>query len=160
MDPDTATADFYAVQHQIIGLRTNRTGICLQQSYIFIQRRGKRMVDGHMSFFLAVVLQQGEMSYPTKRKLFFIDKIHHFSQMQAESPQGFIDYGRLIGNKKQEITIFDLHGFFQRFNLLFGKKLDDRRLPAIRRDFNPGQALGPIHFHHIQQVIDFLPGKG
>ena len=97
VDTNTAAADLAPIQHHVVGLRPDFQRIGLEQRQVFIQRRSKWMVHGHIAFLLVIVIQQGKIDHPQRPPCGGVDQIEFFSQEQPNPSHHIVNDRRFIG---------------------------------------------------------------
>ena len=87
VNTNAATADFRAVQNQVVGLGADfaRTGFQLGQIFIF--GRGKRMMQRLKAFFVRVPFKQRKIHHPEKLDGLLRDQFVIGGQFTAQSPK-------------------------------------------------------------------------
>src|SRR5688500_15680054 len=99
MNTDAPAADLGAVEREIIGFGAHFCWLSIEQRQIFIEGRGKRMVQGNVTLFLGVIFHQGKVHYPSQRVFVIWDQTKLFTEMQAQIAESVIDSFSRIGGK-------------------------------------------------------------
>src|SRR5690606_29611328 len=84
VNPDGSTADFHAVNYQIVGVGAHCTRIRQQHRNILRLRRGERMVHGVVALRLFVPFQKWEVYHPKRLEFSPVAKSQIFAHLQPQ----------------------------------------------------------------------------
>ena len=81
VDTDTASADFDAVAHHVVGISTHSGRLGIEHGDVLVHRVGERMVHSHEALFLVAPFEHGELGDPKQGKLVLVTKTEAFTHL-------------------------------------------------------------------------------
>ncbi len=159
MNPDTAAADFIAVQDNVICLRSASA----QQFLIFenklliihisfrnphkllnisISRRGERVMHRDKAGILIIPLKQRKVMNPRK-PIAGLDQIEPFSQLKTESAQNIVDDLFSIRHEKNQVSFFSSDLQRHLTKRLLREEFRNRGFKSVLH-LNPRKSLGAV----------------
>src|SRR5690606_22465620 len=108
MNPDAASADFDAVEDDVVSLRAHLAIFaCFQQGGVLRFRAGERMMDSVPAILLGTKLKKGKIHDPQELEFFAVGgEILDLGNSETNTPEHFHHVFPLVCAKKDEIAFF------------------------------------------------------
>src|SRR5690606_11891528 len=161
MDTHGTATELGTVEHHVIGTGQSgqRVGFQLFRRAVGRSERVVQCTDAAV----IVLFKHREVDYPQGSPLTG-KQIEVVAQLDPQRTQGFADDLGGVGTKEHDITVFCLNPVQNRLHLVFGNKLQNRRLEPFHAfaalvDLDVGQPFGAIDTDILGVVVNFLTGQ-
>jgi len=162
VDSQAATANFHAVQDEVVGFRTDAFEVAgFQRGEVFFFWPGKGVVDGVPFVFLRTEGEEWKVGDPKEFKLVRVDdEFEQVAELHADAAEDFADGFPLVCAKEDEVAFFYLHAFSKRSFFFVAEKFDDGGFPFAVLYLDVGEALGAVGDGHVGELLDLAGGDG
>ena len=140
MNTDRPASELPAIEHEVVGLGSNRHWVGLDEVDVFGVGHRKGVVRRLKVTVLVDALKEGKLRHPDVAVRTFSDRRR--SQRDAQRAQHVAGLGVLVGNDEHEVADLCAIDLGKGGRLVGAEESSERRIETLRRDAKPGESLG------------------
>ncbi len=173
VDADGAGRPLSSVADDVVAVRVDFAGVCVEQPHVLGFRRSERVMRRSPALTLRVPLDQGEVEDPTEFHLPSVSQAAPIPNLVSEAVQHVVSRRILVGHKAKQVPVFGAGRRENRLQLWSAKLLGDSapdgeprarqragELGSLRVHRNRGQSSRAERFAELLKQSDLLARQG